>query len=60
MGNIIQIDIERLCQENPVASEQLRRIVAEREAQELKDFIENNGLAVPEVSDGNNDIPTGS
>lgn len=60
MGNIIQIDIERLCQENPVASEQLRRIVAEREAQELKDFIENNGLVVPEVSDGNNDIPTGS
>jgi hypothetical protein len=60
MGNIIQIDIERLCQENPVASEQLRRIVAEREAQELKDFIVNNGLAVPEVSDGNNDIPTGS
>jgi hypothetical protein len=57
MGNIIQIDIERLCQENPVASEQLRRIVAEREAQELKDFIENNGLVVPEVSDGNNDLP---
>ena len=60
MGNIIQIDIERLCQENPVASEQLRRIVAEREAQELKDFIENNGLAVPEVSDGNDSLPTGS
>tara|TARA_R100001530_G_scaffold135225_2_gene111919 strand:- start:763 stop:945 length:183 start_codon:yes stop_codon:yes gene_type:complete len=60
MGNIIQIDIERLCQENPVASEQLRRIVAEREAQELKDFIENNGLAVPEVSDGNDNLPTGS
>jgi len=58
MGNIIQIDIERLCQENPVASEQLRRIVAEREAQELKDFIENNGLAVPEVSDGNKELPT--
>ena len=60
MGNIIQIDIERLCQENPVASEQLRRIVAEREAQELKDFIENNGLTVPEVSDGNDSLPTGS
>ena len=57
MGNIIQIDIERLCQENPVASEQLRRIVAEREARELKDFIVNNGLTVPEVSDGNNDLP---
>ena len=60
MGNIIQIDIERLCQENPVASEQLRRIVAERETEELKDFIENNGLAVPEVSDGNDNLPTGS
>ena len=58
MGNIIQIDIERLCQENPVASEQLRRIVAEREAQELKTFIENNGLDVPEVSDGNKELPT--
>ena len=57
MGNIIQIDIERLCQENPVASEQLRRIVAERESQELKDFIENNGLTVPEVSDGNDQLP---
>ena len=60
MGNIIQIDIERLCQENPVASEQLRRIVAERESQELKDFIENNGLAVPEVSDGNDNLPVSS
>ena len=58
MGNIIQVDIERLCQENPVASEQLRRIVAEREAQELKTFIENNGLDVPEVSDGNKELPT--
>ena len=60
MGNIIQIDIERLCQENPVESEQLRRIVAERETEELKDFIENNGLTVPEVSDGNDNLPTGS
>ena len=60
MGNIIQIDIERLCQENPVASEQLRRIVAERDTQELKTFIENNGLTVPEVSDGNDSLPTGS
>jgi|TARA_R110000824_G_scaffold194003_1_gene376418 hypothetical protein len=58
MGNIIQVDIERLCQENAVASEQLRRIVAEREAQELKTFIENNGLVVPEVSDGNNELPS--
>ena len=57
MGNIIQIDIERLCQENPVASEQLRRIVAERESQDFKDFIENNGLTVPEVSDGNDQLP---
>ena len=60
MGNIIQIDIERLCQENPVASEQLRRIVAERETEELKDFIENNGLVVPEVSDGTNNLPISS
>lgn len=60
MGNIIQVDIERLCQENPVASEQLRRIVAEREAQELKTFIENNGLDVPEVSDGKQELPTTS
>ncbi len=33
---ITEADIEKLCQENPLASEQLRRIVAERQRDELK------------------------
>jgi len=38
---ITEADIEKLCQENPLASEQLRRIVAERQRDELK--VELNG-----------------
>ena len=33
---ITEEDIEKLCKENPLASEQLRRIVAERQRDELK------------------------
>jgi len=33
---ITDADIERLCRENPLASEQLRRIISERQTLELK------------------------
>ena len=42
-------DIAKLCAENPLASEQLRRIVAERQRDELKAEL-----------NGNNDISTSS
>jgi RIO-like serine/threonine protein kinase len=60
MGNIIQEDIERLTRENPVASEQLRRIVAEREANTLKELLQNNGIEIPEEIDGNDNLPVSS
>ena len=43
-------DIAKLCAENPLASEQLRRIVAERQRDELK----------VELKNGNDNLPTGS
>ena len=60
MGNIIQEDIERLTRENPVASEQLRRIVAEREANTLKELLQNNVIEIPEEIDGNDNLPVSS
>jgi hypothetical protein len=47
---ITETDIEKLCQENPLASEQLRRIVAERQRDELK----------VELSNGNDSIRSSS
>ena len=35
-------DIAKLCTENPLASEQLRRIVAERQRDELKAELNGN------------------
>ena len=37
---ITQDDIEQLCKENPVANEQLRRIMAERQVRELQAKVE--------------------
>ncbi len=41
---ITEADIEQLCKENPVANEQLRRIVAERQKKELIDIIVAEGI----------------
>ena len=38
---ITEADIEKLCKENPLVSEQLRRIVAERQRDELKVELSN-------------------
>tara|TARA_B100000749_G_C18145948_1_gene349753 strand:- start:218 stop:379 length:162 start_codon:yes stop_codon:yes gene_type:complete len=43
---ITDADIEQLCNENPVASEQLRRIIAERQKQELIKIITESGLEI--------------
>ena len=43
---ITEADIEQLCKENPVASEQLRRIVAKRQKQELIKIITEAGLEI--------------
>ena len=46
---ITDADIAKLCAENPLANEQLRRIVAERQRDELKAEL-----------NGDNDLQTGS
>jgi len=38
---ITDVDIEKLCKENPLANEQLRRIVAERQRDELRTELKN-------------------
>ena len=43
---ITEEDIEQLCKENPLANEQLRRIVAERQKQELIKIITESGLEI--------------
>ena len=41
---ITEADIEQLCKENPIAGEMLRRIMLERQKNELLEVIKNNGL----------------
>jgi chromosome segregation and condensation protein ScpB len=38
-SQITEVDLEMLCKENPLANEQLRRIVAERQRAELLEEI---------------------
>lgn len=50
--NITDKDIEDLCQANPMANEQLRRIVAERQKAELLEEIQKLKNGSEEITDG--------
>lgn len=53
-SKIIDVDIEALCAINPMASEQLRRIVAERQKAELElEIYELKGKRPPDEIQAN-------
>jgi hypothetical protein len=53
---ITDADIERLCRENPLASEQLRRIISERQTLELKAELDELKLEAGRVN-GKDQLP---